>query len=214
MEGAKGMSRERIGIIIVVLFHIVGLVGFFTPALQPLFLKIVPYHLLLMFLVIEFSHQKFDRKFIAFVLAIFILGFSAEWLGVHTHLIFGKYIYGKTLGLKLLDIPLLIGLNWFLLIYSTGVLMQHSGIKNLNMRVVLGALVLVLLDVLIEPIAVRFDYWHWLKLEVPFENYLGWFILSGLMLGIFEAFKFAKQNKVAMALLIAQFVFFALLRAL
>lgn len=212
------MSKERILIIIVILFHVVGLIGFFTPALQPLFLKIVPYHLLLMFVVIEVSHQRFDKRFLAFIVTIFLIGFVGEWTGVHSHLIFGKYVYGKTLGLKLLDIPLLIGVNWFLLIYSVGVLMQHSGIKNLNYRVITGAVVLVLLDVLIEPVAVKFDYWHWLTvngpLTAPLQNYLGWFIVSGLLLGIFEACAFVKQSRVAVVLLVAQFVFFGLLHAL
>lgn len=205
------MKKSTIAIAVIILFHIVGLVGFFIPVTQTLFIKIVPYHLLLMFLVVEFTNQKADKKFFGFVLGIFILGFAAEWLGVHTHLIFGNYAYGKTLGLKVMDIPLLIGLNWFLLIYSTGVAMQYLGIKNLNYRVIAGAVVLVLLDVLIEPVATRFDYWHWFDVTVPLENYLGWFIIGGLMLGIFEAFKFEKQSKVGLILLVSQFVFFGLL---
>jgi len=92
--------------------------------------------------------------------------------------------------------------------------MQYSGIKNLNYRVIVGAVVLVLLDVLIEPIAMRFGYWQWANLIVPVENYLGWFIISGLVLGIFEAFKFEKQSRVGLVLLISQFVFFGLLHLL
>jgi putative membrane protein len=217
MERQKSVKERRvtIAIVIIILFHVVGLAGFFIPALQPLFLKIVPFHLLLMLAVICYSHQKADLKFLRFILLMFLLGFAFEWAGVHLHLIFGNYFYGNTLGPKLFDIPLMIGVNWFLLVYSAGVLMQYSGIQNLNLRVIAGAIVLVLLDVIIEPIAVRFDYWHWLThgelLTAPFENYIGWFLLSGLMLGIFEAFKFNKQGPVGLVLLIAQFVFFALL---
>lgn len=214
MEGEKGVKNRHlatIGVAVIILFHIVGLIGFFTPELQPLFLKIVPFHLLLMFVVIACNHQTFDKRVLLFMFIVFISGFTAEWVGVHTHLIFGNYIYGKTLGLKLLDIPLMIGVNWFLLIYSAGVLMQYSGIKNLNIRVIAGALVLVLLDIIIEPVAIRFDYWHWAKYQVPLDNYLGWFIISGLMLGIFEAFKFSKQSMVAVVLLVMQFVFFGLM---
>lgn len=207
------MKKQTIAITIIILFHVVGLIGFCIPATQALFVKIVPYHLLLMFGLIEYSHQKLNKPFFIFVLIIFVLGFTVEWLGVHTHLIFGNYVYGKTLGLKVLDIPLLIGVNWFLLIYGTGVLMQWSGIKNLNVRVITGAIILVLLDMLIEPIATRFDYWHWYNFEVPPENYLGWFIVSGLMLGIFEAFKFTKQSLVGAVLVLAQFVFFAAMHA-
>jgi putative membrane protein len=209
------MSKKQLLIVIIILFHIVGLIGFFTPALQPLFLKIVPFHLLLMLGIIVYSHQTVNLKFAYFIAITFISGFLVEWVGVHHHLIFGNYSYGPTLGLKLFDIPLMIGVNWFLLIYSIGVLMQYSGIKNLNIRVAAGALILVLLDMAIEPVAVRFNYWHWLSndspLTAPFENYLGWFLVSGLLLGVFEAFKFSKQSVVAVVLLISQFVFFALM---
>lgn len=207
--------KATIAIVIIVLFHVVGLIGFFIPVLQPLFLKIVPFHLLLMLAVVVYSHQSFGLKLVKFALIVFTLGFLVEWTGVHYHLIFGNYSYGKTLGLKLSGIPLMIGVNWFLLIYASGVLMQYSGIKNLNLRVITGAVVLVLLDLIIEPIAVRFDYWHWLipgqTLTAPYENYIGWFLVGGLMLGVFEAFKFNRQSPVAIVLLLMQFVFFALL---
>ncbi|MEO6520931.1 MAG: carotenoid biosynthesis protein [Mucilaginibacter sp.] len=209
------MSKKAVLITIIILFHIVGLIGFLTPALQPLFLKIVPFHLLLMLVLIVYSHQSFNLKFAYFFASLFVFGFVLEWIGVHHHLIFGNYVYGRTLGVRLFDIPLMIGVNWFLLTYATGVLMQHLGFKNLNTRVILGAAVLVLLDILIEPVATQFDYWHWItmpgSLTAPIENYIGWFLAGGLMLGIFEAFKFTRQSMVAVVLLISQFLFFGIL---
>jgi len=209
------MNKKNILIAIIILFHVVGLVGFIIPALQPLFLKIVPFHLLLMLGVIIYSHQSVNIKFAYFFVTVFVFGFVLEWVGVHYHLIFGNYNYGKTLGIKLFNVPLLIGVDWFLLVYATGVLMQYSRFKNSNTRVIAGAAILMILDMMIEPIAEHFDYWHWLGmpggLTAPIENYAAWFLVSGLMLGIFEAFKFDKQSIVAVALLISQFVFFGVL---
>ena len=37
------------------------------------------------------------------------------------------------------------------------------------------------LDFLIEPIAVKYDFWNWSQNEVPKQNYLMWFILSIIM---------------------------------
>jgi putative membrane protein len=206
------LNKTNIAIIVVVLFHLVGIAGFFIPSAQALFIKIVPFHLLLMLGVVVYSHNKLDSRFLQFIALIFTAGFAIEWLGVHMHLIFGDYLYGATLGFKFNYVPLIIGVNWVLLIYSTGVLMQYLPFQNGNLKVMVGALVLVLLDFLIEPVAVRFDYWHWLSinttLTAPLENYLGWFLVSGLMLGIFQAFKFNKQSMVALVLLAAQFVFF------
>jgi putative membrane protein len=220
MEGTPDLSRqvmtpgaekERNAVFVIVLFHTVGLIGFIILAFTVLFLKMVPWHLLLMLGVIIYNHKQPNGKFISFALTIFILGFCAELIGVHTGLLFGSYGYGQTLGLKLWDIPLVIGINWFLLIYSIGVLMQRSRVKNIFVRTLAGAMLLVLLDFFIEPIAIHFDYWHWADGGIPIKNYLCWFLISGAMLFIFEKFKFDIQNKAPVVLLIMQFVFFMIL---
>ncbi|WP_377165507.1 carotenoid biosynthesis protein [Mucilaginibacter terrae] len=206
------MSKISVSVIIIILFHVVGLVGFFVPALTPLFLRLVPFHLLLMLAVIIANHYRFDEKFAGFVLLIFLGGIAAEWIGVHKHWIFGNYYYGQTLGTKVFDIPLMIGVNWFMLIYGTGVLMVRSRLKSMPARVISGAALLVLLDLLIEPVAINFDYWHWAESVVPLKNYLGWFALSALFLYVFELFKFKQQSIVAPILIMLQFAFFVLLQ--
>lgn len=161
--------------------------------------------------VIVYSYGTLNDRLPLFALTVFLIGFAAEYIGVHTGWVFGHYRYGGTLGTKLFEIPLMIGLNWFLLIYAAGVTLQRSRLKNMLVRIFSGAIILTLLDVLIEPIAIHFDYWHWLDAGIPFKNYVCWFILSALLLFIFEQFKFKRQSIVAPALLIAQFVFFAIL---
>jgi len=204
-------TKNRICIAVIILFHLVGLIGFIIPSSTVLFIALVPWHLLLMLGVIFYNYNRLDGRFLLFALIIFMAGFMAEYIGVHTGWLFGHYSYGGTLGAKLFDIPLLIGINWFLLIYAVGVTLQRSRLKSRLVRILAGAMLLTLLDVLIEPIAVHFDYWHWLDAGIPFKNYICWFILSALLLFIFEQFKFKRQSIVAPALLIAQFVFFAVL---
>jgi putative membrane protein len=202
---------NRIAVIIIVLFHLVGLIGFILPSLDVIFLQLVPWHLLLMTGVIIYSHNKPDSRLLLFALLIFIVGFMAEFTGVHTGWLFGSYTYGETLGIQLFHIPLMIGINWFLLIYSTGVVLQRSMIKNVLVRIITGAMILVMLDILIEPIATHFDYWHWAGNNIPLKNYICWFLLSALLLFIFEKLKFKHQSIVAAVLLIMQFVFFGVL---
>lgn len=208
---AADIRKTRIAIIIIILFHVVGLIGFAFTSLNTLFLNLVPWHLLLMAGIIVYSHDRADAKFLFFALLIFAFGFAAELIGVHTGLLFGSYSYGETLGLKLFGIPLMIGINWFLLIYSTGVLLQRSRIKSVYVRIIIGALILVILDFLIEPIAIHYDYWHWKGNGIPLKNYACWFALSAFMLFIFEQFKFKLQSKAAVVLLAMQFVFFVVL---
>lgn len=217
MEGASGLklnphesNRREQGllILIIIIFHVVGLIGFAVPSMRSLFLQIVPWHILLMLVVIVCSHRPMEGKFILFALLIFISSIIVEWLGVHKGWIFGNYSYGQTLGIKADEIPLIIGVNWFLLIYSAGILMQRTRIRSILIRVIVGAIILMLLDVIIEPVAQHFDYWHWTNNAVPLKNYLAWFLVSGVMLFVFEKFRFRKQGMVASFFLLVQFLFF------
>lgn len=205
------LSKTNISIIVVILFHIVGLIGFLIPFLRPLFLQIVPFHLLLMLFLLLINHHGRIFKLLLFALIVMLSGFTAEWIGVHKHWLFGNYFYGHTLGFKLSGIPLMIGVNWFLLIYATSVLLQKIPIKTAGIKIICGSVLLVLLDLLIEPIAVRFDYWHWFGNIIPFKNYFGWMIVSLVLLTLFQYFRFRFQNWVAAVFLIVQFVFFAVL---
>jgi putative membrane protein len=195
---------------LIIIFHLVGFIGLAITQTRPLFLQLVPYHLLFMALILFFNHDRITIKFIFFFTLIFILGFTAEWTGIHTSWPFGSYYYGKTLGLKVDGIPLIMGINWFLLLYAVGVTLQRSKVRQVWVRIITGAILLVLLDALIEPIANRLDYWHWIG-AIPVNNYLSWFVLSALMLFIFELFGFKKQSMAGAVLLISQFIFFALL---
>jgi putative membrane protein len=212
MERPQSLNiSPRVAIVVIVLFHLVGLIGLSIPPTRQLFLQIVPFHLLLMLGVIVFGHNKLNSSFGIFILLVFWLGFLAEWIGVHKGWLFGNYAYDNTLGLKLSGIPLMIGINWFLLIYATGVAMQRMRLKSAFFRVVTGAAVLVLLDLLIEPIAIKFNYWHWNSPGLPLKNYICWFLLSAGMLYVFELFRFKKQSIAAPVLLLTEFVFFGLL---
>lgn len=212
MERPQNLTiNTRLATGIIILFHVVGLIGFALPATRLLFLQIVPFHLLLMLVVIGLNHKNINSKFGLLLLILFFAGYVVEWVGVHTGLLFGSYAYGGTLGYKVLGIPLMIGVNWFLLVYAAGITIQHSRLKSVFFRVITGSAALVLLDVLIEPVAIKFDYWHWINGTIPLKNYICWFLVSAVLLYVFELFCFKKQSYAAPVLLITEFVFFGLL---
>jgi len=210
-QQAEELSINRKAISTIIIFHLVGLIGLGIPLTRPIFLYIVPYHLLLMLAVLVLNHNRVDNRFILFMVLIFAFGFTAEWVGVHKHWLFGDYFYGNTLGIKISGVPLIMTVNWFLLTYSASVLMQRSRLKSMLFRVIIGALILTLLDLLIEPVAVRLDYWHWADGVVPFKNYLSWFLAGVVMLFIYELFRFKYQRVVAPVFLLIQFIFFGIL---
>ena len=205
------LNKTNICTIFIVMFHLVGLYGFLNSDLEQLFIALVPYHLLLMLSLLAISTGDFSFNFRVFAIIVYLAGFFIEVIGVNTGLIFGSYTYGEALGFKLFSTPLLIGVNWLILVYCTGVFLEQFKIKSALIFCLIGALVLLSLDFLIEPIAIRFNYWSWAGGKIPLQNYLGWYLFSGLLLWIYRRLDFQKQNKAAIVLLFAQAGFFLVL---
>ena len=84
-------------------------------------------------------------------------------------------------------------------------------LKSLSV-IIDGATLAVFFDWLMEPVAVKLGYWQWINGEIPFFNYVSWFIISIILLSVFQHSKFSKHNKFAVNLLLIQLMFFLLLR--
>ena len=98
-------------------------------------------------------------------------------MGVNFNLIYGSYSYGENLGLKIYGVPLVICINWSLLtIVSADIAKLIT--QNKVLRILIGALLMVLLDCLIEISAPRFDFWVFEDEIAPLQNYYAWFIVQ------------------------------------
>ncbi|MCZ4245412.1 carotenoid biosynthesis protein [Pedobacter punctiformis] len=214
MEGQNDQTDlkfKKAAVAVIIIFHLVGLLGFLIPAAQPYFIKIVPFHLLLMFAVILLSYNANVKRLALFVSGVFLCGFLVEVLGVHTGKIFGSYYYGTTLGYKIAAVPLLMGVNWVILIFSVGQMMKSFKIRNSIVASLLGGLALITLDFFLEPVAMKFDYWHWDYHEIPGQNYVAWFIVSVILLKFYYALDLKQQKYIGTTMFIAQLVFFVVL---
>ncbi len=172
------------------------------------FLSLTPLNLLLCLGLLLAFHQGFTRQFGRFAAACLLTGYWIEVAGVHTGVIFGSYYYGEVLGIKLLQVPLLIGVNWLILVYCTSEVTRRFINKPLAGAAVAAAL-MVLLDVLIEPVAIYFGMWLWETPHVPLQNYLAWYVISFVLCYLFFLPGFGKRNPLAPVIYVAQFLFFA-----
>ena len=201
--------KNKILIGIIILFHLVGSVGLAIPSTKAYFLSLSSYNLLLSFLVVLIAPGLKRLRFYLFVLFVFLIGYSVELIGVHTHYLFGIYSYGKNLGFKLSGIPLIIGINWVVLILVT-----HSiSLKFLNHNIftpVLAAIFMVGLDFLIEPVAIKSDYWSWYGNHIPVFNYVCWFFISLIIHFIYRKIGLTEQNTVYNCIYIVLVVFFSI----
>ncbi|QHL88123.1 carotenoid biosynthesis protein [Nibribacter ruber] len=202
--------RERflaVGIGVLFLFYAVGFWGLGFSDHEPWFIALVPFNLLLTNTILFLFHRDWRPSFLLFAFTAWAAGFLFEWVGVHTGLLFGEYTYGAALGFKLHQIPLLIGLNWLMLVYSSGHLVQRFA-SHWFLRALLGALIMVGLDILIEPVAVRFDFWSWHQNQIPFSNFIGWFVVALLLQMYFHRARFQKDNPIAPWVFGVQVLFF------
>ncbi|MGB4844602.1 MAG: carotenoid biosynthesis protein [Ferruginibacter sp.] len=222
------VTKFDIATAIAVLFHTIGLVGllYFD---KTFFLAATPFNLLLSFALLLWTQQQKNQQFIIFLAACFLVGVTVEIIGINTGILFGDYTYGAVLGYKFQNVPLLIGINWFIIIYCSGISIHTLLMKAINRVasdtgktptalkalsvIVDGATLAVFFDWLMEPVAVKLGYWVWNgDGSIPLFNYICWFVISLLLLTIFHFAKFSKQNKFAVNLLLIQLMFFLLLR--
>ena len=198
--------NKKISIGIIWLFHLSGLVGLLYID-KNLFASLTPLNLFISSTLLFVNQKSLKKKEIIIVFLIFSIGMIAEILGVNYGLIFGKYDYGDNLGLKLLGVPLLIGLNWVVLTFICGSISNHF-IKNKYLSIVVAIILMLLIDITLEPIAPIQDYWEFSGSIAPIQNYIGWAFTSLLTLSIYQFFYSKKEFTFSINLFLAQLLFF------
>ena len=171
------------------------------------FLQLTPLNLFLYFALLLWNIDKGNEKLIIALSIPFFLGFLSDFLGVNYDLIFGSYEYGENLGFKLLGVPLMICVNWIVLTMITADISRFVS-NSLIITSLIGALLMTLLDVLIEVSAPRFDFWEFENGIVPIQNYLGWFVVSFVAHLGYQKFDIRVSKKLSVHIFIAIVIFF------
>jgi putative membrane protein len=183
----------------------VGIVG--TIAFPANFLPLSGVTLTITTVFLLLFGDKTNGNFWRFVIFVFAAGFALEMVGVQSGKLFGVYYYGDNLGFKLKNVPLVIGLNWvFLTLCSLSIASKIS--ENFYLRTIVGAILMVMLDALIEPLAGDLDFWHWMNDIIPLRNFGVWFIVSFFFNALAWQLRFKKYNEIASFIFILQIVYF------
>lgn len=206
-------QKNKLAIGIVLITYLVGCAGFLFPWSKPLFLWLVPFHLLLVFGLLLWCQPKWEISFFTFLGIGYVFSMGIELVGVHTQLLFGNYRYGHVLGIKWNGVPLIIGVNWLLITYGANALF-YKNMSNNWLAVVLAALGMVFMDYWIEPVAIRLGFWHWQNGHIPMYNYICWFFASLLLSYLVHRCKIALNLRLGLAVLGSQLLFFIALNYL
>lgn len=199
--------KVHITIFIIWLFNISGIFGILSSH-QDWFLGLTPLNLMVYFLAIFFNLKIINwRFFIAFSIPFFI-GFITEFLGVNYGWFFGIYEYGENLGIKIGGVPIMICVNWGVLTVVTADVSQKIT-DNKILRFVLGGFLMMALDIVIEVVAPRFDFWEFVNGIVPLKNYIAWFVIAAIAHFFYNLFQIQTDKKVSLQICIAILTFFS-----
>jgi putative membrane protein len=149
--------------------------------------------------------QKINYSSIIWFILVAIITFGVEAYGVYSGLVFGEYQYGSTFGMQLFGVPFVIGWNWIMVILGAMLFVRDEYNKFVRQRLlpflmeqkilteknepwirlfahfdiaILTGIIATLFDVILEPVAINYDYWSWAGGDVPFQNYAAWFSIS------------------------------------
>ncbi len=204
------LKRQSILIAVLVIFYSVGIVGASIPLYRDSFLSLSSWNLLLSFVVAFIALEEKTLNIHLFIIGCYFISMFAEWIGTSTGILFGNYWYGNNLGPKFFGVPLIIGVNWWLLLAGSHAISSFIKIKGF-LKALISAGLMTLMDVLIEPVAIKSDFWHWENNTIPLYNYFCWFIIALFLHLILQRVDKEKPNKVHAILFLIMALFFIVL---
>lgn len=204
------IKKERLVIIILSILYVVGFFGSIMPAYKATFLSLSPITLCLSFIAIVLSIKPPKTPTFLFLVFAGVVGFIAEFIGVNTGLLFGSYRYLTNLGVKIAGVPLIISVNWSILTIGAA---HYAMIisQNKRMRIALAATFMLIFDIIMEPVAIKSQFWVWEGGDIPIYNYVCWFIIGFILQFIYFSKIKDTPNKVFIALFTMMLLFFILL---
>ncbi len=190
--------------------YAVGVIGFCLPFSSEFFHSLTALNLAFTMALLLFYHRPYNQTFLITGIIIYLFTFLIEMAGVQTGIIFGTYSYTNLLGPKLFDTPLIIGINWFILIYSVYFITRKWNLSFV-FKALAGALLMVLFDLLLEPVAMAMPMWKWPQDIIPLQNYLAWGVISLFILLPLHIINPAFKNPVGIWIYPVQLVFMGIL---
>lgn len=205
------LKAPFIGIAVLIILHAVGLIG--TAFFDEDLMKLTPVNLLISIGVVLWFHEIYNKPFIIYLAIVYVCGYLIELAGITTGKIFGQYFYGNNLGIKLADVPLIIGVNWVMLSYGSMSIVgrlsdKFIALRNQFLAPAVGAFLMVFSDFWIEQLCQRLDFWYWRGNVIPIQNYTAWFLFSFAFNFLFVRLQLHSKNIVAVWLFILQLLFF------
>ena len=163
-----------------------GAVGHLISATLPWMLRVTPVFIALIgVLVLAPSVVAGVWKFVLWAAGTYGFALLVDQAGAASGTLFGEYAYGATLGWTWRGVPVTISLNWMLVlngaVYVASRCIRSGALFWRRPAVaLLAALIVIFYDLLLEPVAIRLDYWHWTVGLPPVRNFAGIFVCAAV----------------------------------
>ncbi len=148
------------------------------------------------------------KRTAVFFAASAVICYVSEEIGVRTGVLFGPYHYGNLLGPRLGDVPVIIPLAYFMMVYPSWMVAKAlvSGIdtdalKGLTAQAVIAAIVVTAWDAVMDPSMAAAGNWIWERggvyFGVPRRNFFGWLVTAFLVFWIAGLLRRGMKRKTA-----------------
>lgn len=200
-------KKEKIFKLIIIVLYIVGGIGIIFSPFSSAFTKLTPVILVLSFIILlMFHNEKSNRSSLILFFLIYFMSFIIEVIGVNTGIIFGEYKYGDTLGFKMFNTPVIIGLNWLLLTYLASSIMENFDLGRF-LKIFTASVLMLLYDVVLENVAPKLNMWEFNNSIVPIKNYISWFIIAIIFNTMIQFSRVSTSNKLSLTIFVSQLIF-------
>jgi len=141
---------------------------------------------LLALILMGHSHRKLPLMLILG----FATGLAFEVIGVATGLPFGRYRYVALDTARILNVPVVVPIMWGVF-SAMAYLAARPFAKGLKL-VLLASSLMVILDLALDPAMISWQAWVWeggwgpTWHGVPLSNFAGWFLVSLVIIGLYE----------------------------
>lgn len=192
----------------IIWFYIIAFLGTIFPFSNKFFVTLIPWAILFnLAIVMAFHMPEFNFKSKMVFATVAIAGFAIETIGIKTGNIIGENAFNGSLGVKLFNTPLILGVNWLFLIYCSAAitsLMRMSAIK----KILLSSLIILAYSIILEQVAGSLGMWHWKAGSAPVYTYAIWFAIAFVFHSFIKLMKVKIWNRLAFTVFIAQVFFF------
>ncbi len=210
----KKMPRDKLFLLIIADFYLFGLIFHTIPFTLPYMLLLTPLVLLVFGVMGLYPIIKENRRSIwVWAVITYLVTLSLEIIGVQTGKIFGAYQYGDVLGLQLVDVPLVIGFNWVIVVLGAARFSERITRSSFLGALIVGT-ICVVYDFALEPVAIGLNYWQWAGGDIPFQNYLAWFLIAAVAGFVYRIFGMTAETRLPEWYVGVQFIFFIGLQVL